>query len=503
MAWYQGQQALARLSQTCQLLCLVARPILFHWYHAGNGRDEAREFRRLAAFVLATLHYPGLAAAVKSLALHSPRYDPNMRMGDEMSKVRVTLKSDATYRRTKESLGGYLLHRHVLDTAELQELALAYLPNVSELSLQRNFHFISECTNIIDSQINPWLEWTYPLPALRHLVIPGQLLIWPFPRQDSRTTIHIQDVESLLHCAPNTETLIFADSSGGSVCRRVFFQDDPWDVWLLRLRRLSINGIGVQELARIVALCPALEDIEFFDAAKPPELYACSNTLQVRAGVLEPAKHLGSTRTTLKRLCYTVMYSPGWRYESKRRKMIVWSWRGTSPQWVPYLPTGFSTGLSFAEFPALERLEVEQLMLYGPLLIRALESEDAVRDEVALRLAAPWDLRKRLPPNLVRLRLGGVVIWSVVLRDMIALCSTGPGGRMYCPYLEMVDLVVSTAPPESEYRYLVEVMAERGVRVSLSHASASLEAVPRGMLPPRPGAPSEMPVRVKFGRGDV
>lgn len=74
---------------------------------------------------------------------------------------------------------------------------------------------------------------------------------------------------------------------------------------------------------------------------------------------------------------------------------------------------------------------------------------------------------------------------------------------MYCPHLEMVDLVVSTAPPESEYRYLVEVMAERGVRVSLSHASASLEAVPRGMLPPRPGAPSEMPVRVKFGRGDV
>lgn len=219
---------------------------------------EATESHHFSAFVLTTLHYPDLAAAAKSLALHSPRYDPDMRMGDEMTKVSVALKSDVTCRRTKESLGGSLLSRHVLDTAQLQELALAYLPNVSELSLQRDFHYVSECTNILDSQVNPWLKWTYPLPALRHLIIPGQLLTPPLSGQSSQTTIHIQDASSLLRCAPNIETLIFADGWGRSVCRRVFFQDYPWEVWFLRLRRLSIDGIGVQQLARNCGTLPGV-----------------------------------------------------------------------------------------------------------------------------------------------------------------------------------------------------------------------------------------------------
>lgn len=445
VVWYQGQQALARLSQTCHLLCLVARPILFHWYHAVDGCTKPPSSITLAHLFSPTLHYPDLAAAVKSLALHSPRYDPDMRIGDEMTKVRVALKSDVTCRRTKESLGGSLLSRHVLDTAQLQELALAYLPNVSELSLQRDFHYVSECTNILDSQVSPWLKWTYPLPALRHLIIPGQLLTSPLSGQNSHTTIHIQDASSLLRCAPNIETLIFADGSGRSVCRRVFFQDYPWEVWFLRLRRLSIDGIGVQQLARIVALCPALEDIKFFDVAKDDD---DDMKFQVKGVVLEPAKHLGSARTTLKSLCYSVIYSPRRGFKT----MSAYSRVVTTPGWDAYLPTGFSTGLSFAEFPALERLEVEQLMLYGPPIIQALESKDAVRDDVALRLAAPRDLLERLPPNLVHLQLGKVDIWSVVLRDMTTLCFPGPGGRMYCPRLEMVDVEVSTAPPESEYR---------------------------------------------------
>lgn len=219
----------------------------------------------------------------------------------------------------------------------------------------------------------------------------------------------------------------------------------------------------------IVALCPALEDIEFFDVAKDDD---DDMKFQVKGVVLEPAKHLGSTRTTLKSPCSSVIYSPRRGFKT----MSAYSWVVTTPGWDAYLPTGFSTGLSFAEFPALERLEVEQLMLYGPPIIQALESKDAVRDDVALRLAAPRDLLERLPPNLVHLQLGQVDIWSVVLRDMTALCFPGPGGRMYCPRLEMVDVEVSTAPPESEYRFSVEAMAERGVRVSLSHSNISCEA---------------------------
>lgn len=472
VAWYQGQKALARLSQTCRLLCFVAQPILFHWYHVVNGFDEAREFRRLAAFVLATLHYPDLAAAVKSLALHSPLYNPDTHTCDKMRKVRVALKSDTTYRRTILSLGGYLLHSYLLDTVQLQHLALAYLPNVSELSFQRDIHHVSQCTNIPSCQTNPWFRWMYPLPALRHLVIPGQLLTQPLSGQDSRPTIHIQDAKYLLRCAPNIETLIFADGSGRSIWRRVFFQDHPWNVWFLGLRRLSIDGIGVQELARIVALCPALEDIEFFDATR--DLH--DQMYQVKAEILEPAEHLGSARTTLKRLSYFVMYPAEWA-PAHGAIYYEYPWAVTPSQLDVYFATGFSKALSFTEFLALERLEVEQLMLYNPLIFWDLESEDedAVREDVALQLTAPMDLLERLPPNLVRLQLGRVEIWSVVLRDMTALCSPGPRGRLYCPRLEMVDLEVSTAPPESEYRLLVEVMAERGVRVSFSHINVICE----------------------------
>lgn len=104
----------------------------------------------------------------------------------------------------------------------------------------------------------------------------------------------------------------------------------------------------------------------------------------------------------------------------------------------------------------------------------------------------------RLPPNLVKLRLGCVDEWSTARRDMMALCSMGPGGQPeYCPRLEKVDLEMFEAPPESEYQCLVEAMAWRGVQVSLY--VVRLEDMSRGMLPARPRDPKGILVPVRFG----
>ncbi|KAK1833557.1 hypothetical protein QBC39DRAFT_302331 [Podospora conica] len=500
VAWYQGQKALARLSRTCRLLCLVAQPILFHWYHAVDGCDEIPEFQRLSAFVLATLHHPEqLGMAVKSLALHPPAHDKDTYKSREMTKVRIALKSDAAYRRTVESLGGYLLTSHVLDTVHLQELALAYLPNVSELSLLRDLRCWTtefQGTNIILSQIDQLRKWTYHLPALRYLVFPcrrGKLI-----EDGVVDSFHIHLADILLSRAPNLETLIVADGSGWPcTCMRAIFQKTPWDTCLLRLLRLSISNIGVQELERIVAGCPALEDIEFFDAANLKPAHYCplsERTYEMNSGVLEPAKHLGGVRTTLKRLCYSVLDG---RLCIGTTSSTFHLYQGKNYFTRTACPRGLAEGLSFAEFPALERLEVEESILYGRVLADALDSGGATPDDLALQLTTPEAILERLPPSLLHLRLGCVVSWPVVLRDMVALSHTGLGGQRYCPQLETVDLEVFVAPPDTEHRFLVEIMAARGVRVSVSYVSC-WEAT-RGMLPPRPGAPRVIPYPVQLG----
>ena len=141
-------------------------------------------------------------------------------------------------------------------------------------------------------------------------------------------------------------------------------------------------------------------------------------------------------------------------------------------------------------------------MLYGPVLARALAEDDMdTPDDLIMRQTASVDILNRLPPNLGWLRVGRVDFWPVMMRDMVALSYyTAPGGGRYCPQLKVVHLEVSTLPPESEYQFLVGAMGTRSVRVSLSHPSDSCEAMPRGMLPPRPGAPTKIKRPVYFGK---
>lgn len=62
--------------------------------------------------------------------------------------------------------------------------------------------------------------------------------------------------------------------------------------------------------------------------------------------VLDPAQHLAIVRTGLKRLCYSVKGLPIQGLTGEDRRPVF------------DLPVDFTTGLSFAEFPVLEQLEV-------------------------------------------------------------------------------------------------------------------------------------------------
>ena len=73
--------------------------------------------------------------------------------------------------------------------------------------------------------------------------------------------------------------------------------------------------------------------------------------------VLDPDVHLGSARSTLKRLCYSVFPTYG-----SDDEMDDGYFDPTSAEL-----DGFQRGLSMRGFAALERLEMEQLLVYGPV----------------------------------------------------------------------------------------------------------------------------------------
>lgn len=282
-------------------------------------------------------------------------------------------------------------------------------------------------------------------------------------------------------------TLIAADGSGTSHHARECYQSQPWDVPLPNLKTFSIDSINANELARILDCCPALEDLEYFDGADPPPR-EYQYVYRINHEVLDPGRHLHRIRSTLRRLCYSVIQT---RPEHPDRGEVDEEDEEDDegqPRLNLYF-SSFTTGLSFAKFPVLEQLELEQHILYGPVF----PTDEDPDENRGSRLTTPHMILERLPPSLRRLRLGCIVDWPVVFRDLSALF----GQTSRFPRLESVELEVFRSPPESEYWQLAEAMSACGISLSLCYVPRRFMS--RGLLPARPRHPGIVLTPVRYG----
>lgn len=370
--------------------------------------------------------------------------------------------------------------RRRLSLGELQEVALALASGaVSYLLLHRRFR---------RERGRDWRGWTHPLlQGLRHVVLVGWRYRWPRP---DNYTYHIKNARALLRAAGNLESLVAVDCGvdgfGPSIVggQRNILKALPWDVELPRLRRLSINSeyVGVEEVEAIIRHSTVFEDLELFHLQYP-----------LGAGwrwdVLDVEKHLGTAKQTLKRLCYSVFPIKATLKETDEEYTLNDSddaeeyfdptWHGLG---------GFEVGLSLNDFPVLETLELEQLLLYGPVF----EGPDNVENDCSCELVATDEFLERFPPSLMRFRLGCIFYWPIVFRDMLAMAEE----RARFPKLRSVTLEVLRIPPREEFDYLVEAFRTAGIALSI--CSVVRDPFSRGLLPTRPGFPVRLPKPVTY-----
>ncbi len=447
---FEDQKALSRFSQCSRRLREIAQPILFHWFHDGEeGGIRAKEVSRLARFLRAIIGSPTLAASTQALALYRRGQRPEFE------------DTDGFFRRAVEALGGYLPYlwhprTQGLSLESLQELAMASTPAMSQLCLLRE----SRITG------GAWELWDYSMPSLKYLAFAGSRTLAMLD-----VTYDLREARSLLRCAPNLDTLVAPDCWGGgpgSVYVRQLFSGQRWDVPLARLKTLSVNNASLEYLGTILRTCTVLEDLEYFDEHQ-------------MSGLLSLDDHLGHLRTTLRRLCYSVFPAEldDQISESETVQTLQeWFWEDPYKPVDPCYP-------DFSSFPVLEQLELEQLVLYGPVF----PTSSDPREDRSNIITTPSHIFRKLPRSLRRLRIGYVTDWPVIYRDLLALAEEpGPSPRPF-PLLQEVAVEVFTAPPEHQHKNLGErLRSVLGVTLLVYYVARS-ESVSRGLLPARPGRP--------------
>ena len=485
IAAYGDQQALSRLSQCSKRLRDLAQPVLFHWYHVLEEEEHDPEIQRLASFVNALIKSPNLCASVKALSFPGPEF----QLGGRAAEVRTRLIADrhGIYDRAIQAIGGHLSRRslYYFWIGHLRELTIAITPGLSQLCFHR--------TSPEEHKEKEWVRWGNDMNNLTYLAFSGAR------RGDPRAecTYHINEAKDLLRHTPNLLALVAADCSGGrdkDGPRQV--SNEAWDVPFPKLRKLSLNGISVPELLSILECCPALEDLEYFDETPFPIM------------VLYPQHHLGHLTKTLRRLCYSMIAvkpraptfrSGSWAGDSyaddpegddedvaDMQSILVWGCIDLSGIVVEGKED--DVGMSFSSFPVLEEVEVEQLLLCGPVFV-ALPEADQDR---AFRLTTPEGFLARMPPMLRRLRIGCIIHWPMIFRDLLALAEQS--SRF--PSLESVIIEVFKPPPQDEHRHLAETFRVVNVEFSVRRVVRSSRS--RGLLPARPGHPEIVPEALSY-----
>jgi hypothetical protein len=501
------QTALAHLSASSQLLRAVAQPILFHFFHC--LADHTTTNYRLLHFVHTLCHRPDLASSVKSLVLWTPTHDHESSASssddhdhdhdhdrdhdhdhdDDHDKtqqaVDLPLHDPAVCTRAAaERLGSWWAGWQGSSLAELQELAMALTSGALDyLLLQRSFD------GRLSLRGKAWPDWAHPMGRLKHVVLVGWRYHRPFWRG---YTFHVKHARALLGCAREVESLVAVDCGVNGVGQFVVTDQDrlkalPWDVELPRLRRLSISGkkIRVEEVEAIIRHSTVFEDLEFFHTRY-------RHGLRRERDVLDLETHLGTAKKTLKRLCYSVF----------RFKVIL---RGVDIYDEHYEPSEsdddrdlfdpnrhglgrVKAGFSLKNFSVLETLELEQLVLYGPVF----EKLDNGESDRSCELVTTDQFLEKFPPSLMRLRIGCIFYWPIVFRDMLTMAEE----RARFPNLRSVTLEVCRIPPREEFDYLVDAFRRAGI--ALSVCSVLKDPFSRGLLPTRPGFPVRLPKPVTY-----
>ncbi|KAK4235450.1 hypothetical protein C8A03DRAFT_17811 [Achaetomium macrosporum] len=475
------QTALANLSASSKHLRAVAQPILFHFFHSLAGQIDTR--RCLASFIHTLFHRPDLASSVKSLVLWTPDDDIS-RIPDEQIDALQIKDEDHTFARAAERLGSWWVGRQYGSLDELQELAIALASRATYVLLQRKFVEGSPAKTWRD-----WSNWTHPMENLRHVVLVGWRYRWP---RAWYYTYHIKEARAFLRHTRNLESLVAVDCGADGVGPFVVSGRDelkalPWDVELPWLRKLSISGenVGVEEVEAIIRHSTVFEDLELFH---------CQYHLGVewRRDVLDLGRHLGTAKKTLKRLCYSAFPIKATLRESDvcdeayelsnsddDEDYFDPTWHGLA---------GFKVGFSLKDFSALETLELEQLVLYGPVF----EEPDNVESDRSCKLVTTDEFLEKFPPSLMRLRMGCIFYWPIVFRDMLAIAEE----RARFPKLGSVTLEVRRIPPREEFDCLVETFRKAGIALSI--CSVVRDPFSRGLLPTRPGFPVRLPEPVSY-----
>jgi hypothetical protein len=328
------------------------------------------------------------------------------------------------------------------------------------------------------------------MESLRHAVLVGWRKGWP--RYDY--SFHVKEAGGLLRCARNLESLVVAEGGGDRVAYLTHgYQDEvealPWDVELPRLRRLSINGegVGVKEVEAIIRHSAVFEDLEFFEA---------TGRFGEGRQVLDLERHLGTAKKTLKRLCYSVLRIKGRLKESDVHEEEEYEGseedddeNSFDPPWAGL--GGFEVGFSLKDFPVLETLELEQLVLYGPVFEEP-EEPDNVENDRSCEVVTTDMFLAKFSPSLMRLRIGCIFCWPIVFRDMLAMAEE----RARFPKLRSVTLDVCRRPPREEFDCLVEALQKAGIALAIRYVRR--DPFSRGMLPTRPGFPVLLPEPVSY-----
>ncbi|KAL2261571.1 hypothetical protein VTK26DRAFT_3878 [Humicola hyalothermophila] len=471
----QDQTALANLSASSRRLRTIAQPILFHFFHSLSRHIDTR--RRLASFVRALFHRPDLASSVKSLVLWTPNDRDLQRMSYEQFLAVAVRDEDHTFARAAEKLGPWWVGRQYGSLHELQELAIALASDATYVLLQRSF--------LGASPAKTWRDWTHPMKNLRHVVLVGWRKGWP---RDGYS-YHIKEARAFLRHATNLESLVAVECGGDGVGDLFVEGRDelkalPWDLELPCLRKLSISGdnVGPEEVESIIRHSTVFEDLELFQGG-----------VVWGRDVLDLERHLGTAKKTLKRLCYSAFPIKATLRQSDVCSEEEYELSDEDDDDDYFDPTwhglaGFELGFSLKDFSVLETLELEQLLLYGPVF----EEPDNVESDRSCELVTTDEFLAKFPPSLMQLRVGCIFYWPIVFRDMLAMA----GERARFPKLGSVTLEVRRIPPREELDCLVKAFRTAGIALSI--CSVIRDPFSRGLLPTRPGFPVLFPEPVSY-----
>ncbi|CAM1510606.1 Fc.00g009410.m01.CDS01 [Cosmosporella sp. VM-42] len=446
---HEEQQALSRLSRTSRWLRLAAQPILFHYYHSQTHPDvydgcswensmhvKRNENETLEGFVRTILERPHLAKSVKALSFFAFRSNAPRDLAP---------KTRALFRRAGKIAGFKEFSTYEdVDSKWLQEVAIMMTPFLEQLLLHRTS----------GEGLEYLKDSPHRLPKLKYLVLPGR-------PAEFHESYHIQEMQDLLVKAENLDVLAASDCDCGTdIPSREWWRMEAWTTPLSNLRTLSLHGLDPENVAKVLRFCPALDDFEYF----------CDLN---KYTVLQP-EHLDPVRDRLRRICYT---GTSWE-NAKATPSAVADLVASVMSWDPQLRADFS----FGNFPKLEVLEVEQMLLYGPVF--SFEAEEREARFETLREIGPELFMATLPGSLQILHIGMVLAFHELYRDLLGMSRKlyrFPNLRIVAVDLHDMEYVFH----DEDVEYLTAAFAAEGVQFRLGYAPD--EPFARGMMGPRPG----------------